>query len=54
MADVTPEQLARFFSQREVNFLVNKSLRDMALFAQHDVLLEPAFTRPDILSCRNL
>jgi two-component system CheB/CheR fusion protein len=52
--DVAPERLARFFSRRESDYLVDKSLREMVLFAQHDVILDPPFTRLDILSCRNL
>lgn len=52
--DVTPERLARFFSQHGGGFLVDKGLREMVLFAQHDVILDPPFTRLDILSCRNL
>lgn len=53
-SDVTPERLARFFSPREDRFLVDKQLREMVLFAQHDVILDPPFTRLDVLSCRNL
>lgn len=52
--DVSPERLARFFSERGGEFLVDKGLREMVLFAQHDVILDPPFTRLDILSCRNL
>jgi two-component system CheB/CheR fusion protein len=53
-SDVGPDRLARFFSPREDGFLVDKALREMVLFAQHDVILDPPFTRLDILSCRNL
>ncbi len=52
--DVSPERLARFFSAHAGDYLVEKSLREMVLFAQHDVILDPPFTRLDILSCRNL
>lgn len=55
--DVTgmaPERLARFFHMQDSGFLVDKSIREMVLFAQHDVILDPPFTRLDILSCRNL
>jgi two-component system CheB/CheR fusion protein len=52
--DVGPQRLARFFSEKSDGFLIDNSMRDMVLFAQHDVILDPPFTRLDILSCRNL
>jgi len=52
--DVSPERLARFFSAHAGDYLVEKGLREMVLFAQHDVILDPPFTRLDVLSCRNL
>jgi two-component system CheB/CheR fusion protein len=52
--DLTPQRLARFFSQRPDGYQIDKRIRDMVLFAQHDVILDPPFTRLDIVSCRNL
>jgi len=51
---VTPERLSRFFSAQDDGFLIRPEIRQMILFAQHDVILDPPFTRLDILSCRNL
>jgi two-component system CheB/CheR fusion protein len=51
---MSPERLARFFSAHGDDFLIDKSIREMVLFAQHDVILDPPFTRLDILSCRNV
>ncbi|MEO6623841.1 MAG: PAS domain-containing protein, partial [Burkholderiaceae bacterium] len=42
------------FTAQECALVVGKPIRDMVLFAQHDVVLDPPFTRLDILSCRNL
>ena len=53
-SNVSPERLARFFSPQAGGFLIDKSIREMVLFAQHDVTLDPPFTKLDILSCRNL
>ena len=53
-AEVSPQRLARFFSAHGDHFRVTKSIRDSVLFAQHDVILDPPFTRLDVLSCRNL
>lgn len=52
--DLTPQRLARFFSERPGGYQIDKRIRDMVLFAQHDVITEPPFTRLDIVSCRNL
>jgi two-component system, chemotaxis family, CheB/CheR fusion protein len=52
--DVAPERLSRFFNAEGEGFLIGQEIRQMILFAQHDVILDPPFTRLDILSCRNL
>jgi two-component system CheB/CheR fusion protein len=52
--DMSPERLSRFFSADGDGYLIGKDIRNMALFTQHDVILDPPFTRLDILSCRNL
>ena len=52
--DLAPQRLARFFSERPDGYQIDKRIRDMVLFAQHDVIIDPPFTRLDIVSCRNL
>jgi two-component system, chemotaxis family, CheB/CheR fusion protein len=52
--NVTPERLKRFFVAVGDEFLIGPEIRRTILFAQHDVTLDPPFTRLDILSCRNL
>ena len=52
--DVSEKRLARFFNTHETHYQINKNIRDMVLFAQHDVLLDPPFTKLDLLACRNL
>jgi two-component system CheB/CheR fusion protein len=52
--DLTPQRLARFFTERPDGYQIDKRIRDMVLFAQHDVIIDPPFTRLDIVSCRNL
>jgi two-component system CheB/CheR fusion protein len=52
--DLTPQRLARFFTERPDGYQIDKRIRDMVLFAQHDVIMDPPFTRLDIVSCRNL
>ncbi|MDP2006862.1 MAG: chemotaxis protein CheB [Rubrivivax sp.] len=52
--DVGTERLARHFLPQSGGYLINKALRESVLFAQHDVIQDPPFTRLDILCCRNL
>jgi two-component system CheB/CheR fusion protein len=52
--DLKPMRLARFFTERPRGYQIDKRVRDMVLFAQHDVIMDPPFTRLDIVSCRNL
>ena len=53
-ADVDEARLAKFFSVQGDGYLIDKQIREMVLFAQHDVILDPPFTKLDLLSCRNL
>jgi two-component system CheB/CheR fusion protein len=51
---VSPERLVRFFTLHDGYYQINKKIRDMVLFAQHDVVLDPPFTKLDLIACRNL
>jgi two-component system, chemotaxis family, CheB/CheR fusion protein len=55
-ADVTPERLARYFSPEPDGafFRIHKSIRDMVVFSEQDVIKDPPFSRLDLISCRNL
>ena len=53
-ADVSPERLRRFFVQEEPGFRVGKEIRETAVFAPQNVIMDPPFTKLDILVCRNL
>lgn len=53
-ADVSPERLRRFFTKTEGGYRISKSIRDMCIFAQHNLLNDPPFSQMDIICCRNL
>jgi len=53
-ADLTPERLRRFFVQEEGGYRVGKEIREMVTFAVQNVIMDPPFTRLDVLICRNL
>ncbi len=52
--DVSPERLKRFFTRVEGGYRISKSIRDMCIFAQHNVLNDPPFSQMDLICCRNL
>ncbi|HET6440195.1 MAG TPA: chemotaxis protein CheB [Anaeromyxobacter sp.] len=53
-ADVSPERLRRFFVQDERGYRVSKEIREAVVFAPQNVIMDPPFTKLDLLSCRNL
>ncbi len=52
--DVSPDRLNRFFIKTDDGYRVNTEIREMVVFAQHNIIMHPPFTKIDILSCRNL
>jgi len=53
-ADLTRERVDRFFEPDDNHLQVTPDLREMVLFAQHDLLGDPPFSRLDLVCCRNL
>jgi two-component system, chemotaxis family, CheB/CheR fusion protein len=53
-ADVSSDRLNRFFSATDDGYRVNTEIREMIVFAHHNIIMHPPFTKIDILSCRNL
>jgi two-component system CheB/CheR fusion protein len=53
-ADVSPERLGRFFTQEGPDYRIRREIREMVLFAQHNVLKDPPFSRLDLITCRNV
>ena len=52
--DVSPERLRRFFTPSEGGYRISKQLREMCVFARHNVAQDPPFLRLDLISCRNV
>jgi len=54
-ADVSSERLDKFFNQLgENSYRINDSIREMIVFASHNVIKDPPFNKIDFLTCRNL
>lgn len=54
MQDVSPERLRRFFIKTDGQYQVNKTLRDMVVFARQNVIVDPPFSNLDMITCRNV
>jgi two-component system CheB/CheR fusion protein len=52
--DVTAARLKRFFTKEINGYRVRKEIREMVIFAPQNLIMDPPFTKLDILSCRNL
>ncbi|HEX6599259.1 MAG TPA: CheR family methyltransferase, partial [Gemmatimonadaceae bacterium] len=53
-ADVSAERLARFFHKDDGGYRVKKEVRERVVFAPHNLLGDPPFSRMDLISCRNV
>lgn len=53
-AEVSPERLRRFFVKEGSDYRIGKDIREMVTFATQNVIMDPPFTKLDILICRNL
>lgn len=51
---VSETRLAKYFIRHDSHYQIHPSIREKVLFAQHDVILDPPFTRLDLIACRNL
>ena len=53
-SDVSAYRLNRFFSKTDEGYRVSTEIREMVVFAKHNIIMHPPFTKIDILSCRNM
>ncbi len=54
-ADVPPEYMVKFFAESGDGLvIIDKEIRQHVVFAKHDLLMDPPFSRMDLIICRNL
>jgi two-component system CheB/CheR fusion protein len=53
-ADVPPERLRRYFIKEQDGYRVRRELRELVLFAHHNLIKDPPFSHLDFVSCRNV
>ncbi len=51
---VSPRRIQRFFVKADGGYRVSKAVREMCIFAPHNILTDPPFSRLDFISCCNL
>ena len=54
LKEVSKQRISRFFIETDKGYRVTKSIRDMCVFAAHNVLTEPPFSRIDLVCCCNM
>ena len=54
VSDVSADRLAHFFAKEEQGYRVLQEIRESVVFATQNLIMDPPFTKLDILSCRNL
>src|SRR5260370_4546973 len=54
VSEISAERLKRFFVRLDGGFQINKSIRDMCIFAKQNLVKDPPFSNLDLVSCRNL
>lgn len=54
VADLRDDRLQRFFQRETRGYKVRRDLRELVLFATHNVITDPPFSHLDLVSCRNV
>ncbi len=54
VAHISPQRLARFFARSERGYQITKNVRDVCVFARHNVAEDPPFSKLDLISCCNV
>jgi two-component system CheB/CheR fusion protein len=51
---LSSSRVQQFFTKLDGSYQVNKVIRDMCVFAHHNLLKDPPFSKIDLVSCRNV
>ncbi len=54
LSRVTPHRLERFFTKRTSGYQISQELRQLIVFARHNVTKDAPFTKMHFISCRNM
>ena len=54
LAGVSPDRIKRFFNEDANGYRITKNVRETIVFASHNLISDPPFSRLDLVVCRNL
>ncbi|MDQ6609776.1 MAG: PAS domain-containing protein, partial [Bacteroidota bacterium] len=54
MAGISDDRIKKFFTRIDGSYQMNKEVRQMCVFACHNILKDPPFAKMDLISCRNV
>jgi two-component system CheB/CheR fusion protein len=54
LANISPQRLRKFFVRMDGHYQIIKPIRDICIFATHNLLEDPPFSRMDLISCQNV
>ena len=54
MEGLSKARVQQFFTKLDGNYQINKNVRDLCIFAHHNLLKDPPFSRLDLVTCRNV
>jgi two-component system, chemotaxis family, CheB/CheR fusion protein len=54
VVNISPKRLQRFFTRIDGGYRIVKQVRDLCIFAPHNIFRDPPFSRIDLVSCCNL
>lgn len=54
LQQVSPQRLKQFFVKVDGSYQIIKPIRDICIFATHNLLKDPPFSRIDLISCQNV
>ncbi len=54
MSDVESYYIEKYFNKKSDGYQINDKIRKMVVFAKHNILKDPPFSKLDLLVCRNL
>ncbi len=52
--EMSPERLDKYFMKKGEEYIVIPRIRKMIVFANHNVIKDPPYSRTDLVSCRNM
>ena len=54
VSSIEPKLLEKYFIQKDGSYQVIQAIRNMVLFARHDLVRDPPFSHLNLVSCRNV